>query len=86
MALEKAGINLTIQGEAQYVAGLRNINREMDLMATNTKLAVAQLGQGASPTQKFNTRMRHMSAEIEKASVKTIELRNRNKEIGRAHV
>ena len=79
--LQKAGINLTIQGEAQYIAGLRNINREMDLMATNTKLAVSQLGMGATPTQKFNTQMRHMGAEIEKASVKTIELRNRNKEL-----
>lgn len=81
MALEKAGINLTIQGEAQYIAGLRNINREMDLMALNTKLAVSQLGQGATPTQKFNTQMRHLGAEIEKASTKTMILRNRNKEL-----
>ena len=81
MALEKAGINLTIQGEAQYIAGLRNINREMDLMATNTKLAVAQLGQGASPTQKFNTQMRSLGAEIQKASTQTMVLRNRNKEL-----
>ena len=81
MALEKAGINLTIQGEAQYIAGLRNVNREMDLMATNTKLAVAQLGHGATPTQKFSTQMRHMGAEIEKASTKTMVLRNRNKEL-----
>src|SRR5699024_4135111 len=79
--LQKAGINLTIQGEAQYIAGLRNINREMDLMATNTKLAVAQLGMGATPTQKFNTQMRHMGAEIEKASTQTMILRNRNKEL-----
>lgn len=84
MALEKAGINLTLQGEAQYIAGLRNINREMDLMATNTKLAVAQLGQGASPTQKFNTQMQHLGAEIEKASTKTMILRNRNKELPNA--
>lgn len=81
MALEKAGINLTIQGEAQYIAGLRNVNREMDLMATNTKLAVAQLGMSATPTQKFSTQMRHMGAEIEKASTKTMVLRNRNKEL-----
>ena len=81
MALEKAGINLTLQGEAQYIAGLRNINREMDLMATNTKLAVAQLGQGATPTQKFNTQMRSLGAEIQKASTKTMVLRNRNKEL-----
>ena len=81
MALEKAGINLTIQGEAQYIAGLRNVNREMDLMATNTKLAVAQLGHGATPTQKFSAQMRNMGAEIEKASTKTMVLRNRNKEL-----
>ena len=29
--IQRAGINLTLQGEAEYISGLRSINRETQL-------------------------------------------------------
>ena len=57
MALRKAGISLTLEGQAAYKAGLAEINREQRLMAEQSKLAVAQLGTQASRQQTYSTNM-----------------------------
>ena len=79
--IQRAGINLTLQGEAEYISGLRSINRETQLLANETKLAVAQLGNGASPTKRYTTEMSHLTTQIDQSATATKVLRNRYKEL-----
>lgn len=81
MALRKAGISLTIEGQAAYKAGITDINREMRLLAQESKLAVAQLGTQASRQATYTTQMDNYSKRIEVASGKTKTLASRQKEL-----
>ncbi|EDP68573.1 hypothetical protein CAT7_04884 [Carnobacterium sp. AT7] len=81
MALRKAGISLTLEGQAAYKAGLAEINREQRLMAEQSKLAVAQLGTQASRQQIYSTQMDSYGKQIESASGKVQTLVRRQKEL-----
>lgn len=81
MALRKAGISLTLEGQAAYKAGLSEINREQRLLAQESKLAVAQLGTQASRQQTYTTQMDNYSKRIQVASDKTDVFKNRQKEL-----
>lgn len=81
MALRKAGISLTIEGQAAYKAGITDINREMRLLAQESKLAVAQLGTQASRQATYTTEIDNYSRRIEVATGKTKMLASRQKEL-----
>lgn len=81
MALRKAGISLTLEGQEAYKAGLAEINREQRLMAEKSKLAVAQLGTQASRQQTYSTNMDNYSKRIQSAADKTEMFKNRQKEL-----
>lgn len=81
MALRKAGISLTIEGQAAYKAGLTEINREQRLLSEQSKLAVAQLGTQASRQQTYSTNMDNYSKRIQVAADKTNIFKNRQKEL-----
>lgn len=81
MALRKAGISLTLEGQSAYKAGLAEINREQRLMAEQSKLAVAQLGTQASRQQTYSTSMDNYSKRIQSAADKTEVFKNRQKEL-----
>ena len=81
MALRKAGVSLTIEGQAAYKAGIAEINREQRLLAEQSKLAVAQLGTQASRQATYSTSMSNYAKQIQVASDKTNTLRNRQKEL-----
>lgn len=81
MALRKAGISLTIEGQAAYKAGITDINREMRLLSQESKLAVAQLGTQASRQTTYTTQMNSYAKQMGVASGKTQLLANRQKEL-----
>lgn len=81
MALRKAGISLTIEGQASYKAGITDINREMRLLSQESKLAVAQLGTQASRQTTYATQMSSYAKQMEVASGKTKMLASRQKEL-----
>lgn len=81
MALRKAGISLTLEGQAAYKAGLAEINREQRLLSEQSKLAVAQLGTQASRQQTYSTNMDNYSKRIQSAADKTQKFKNRQKEL-----
>lgn len=83
MALRVAGVRLTVEGQAEYKAGLSEINREQRLLAEQSKLAVAQLGTQASRQATYSTSMSNYARQIEVASQKTNTLKNRQQELPR---
>lgn len=68
--IQKAGIRLTVEGKSQYLADLRAVNNEMKLMAINSKLALAQLGNHASTTDKYKVTMRGLGTQLTQQSSK----------------
>lgn len=68
MALRKVGVIFTAQGHAQYMSELKQVNQEMRMMSTQAKLAVAQLGNNASISDTYSTKMKSLSAQVELAS------------------
>lgn len=81
MVLRKAGIRLALEGQAEYKAGLANINREQRLLAEQSKLAVAQLGTQASRQQTYTTNMNNYSKQLKVAGDQVNVLRNRQNEL-----
>lgn len=73
--IQKAGIRLTVEGKSQYLADLRAINNEMKLMALNSQLALAKLGNHASVTDKYKANIKGLSSqlEIQKSKYKNLE-------------
>lgn len=68
--IQKAGIRLTVEGKSQYLADLRAVNNEMKLMAINSKLALAQLGNHASTTDKYKVTMQGLGTQLTQQSSK----------------
>lgn len=83
MALREAGIRLTLQGQAEYKAGLKGISQEMRTMSTESKLSVAQLGNNATITDTYSTRMKSMGTEIETAGKKAETFRNQQEKLSK---
>lgn len=83
MAIREAGVRLTLQGEAGYRAGIKGISQEMRTLATESKLAIAQLGNNASITDTYSTKMKSMGNEIQMASRQTEVLKNRQSDLPR---
>lgn len=81
MPLREAGVRLTLQGEAEYRAGIKGISQEMRTMATESKLAISQLGNNASITNKYNTQMKSLSSEMKIASTNTSALTERQRRL-----
>lgn len=81
MVLRKAGVRLTLEGQAEYKAGVQAINREMRLMSEQSKLAVAQLGTQASRQATYSTQMNSFSKQVQLASDNTVMLTRRQKEL-----
>lgn len=68
--IQKAGIRLTVEGKSQYLADLRAVNNEMKLMAINSQLALAQLGNHASTTDKYKVTMQGLGTQLKQQSTK----------------
>lgn len=82
MALRKVGVIFTAQGHAQYMSELKQVNQEMRTMSTQAKLAVAQLGNNASTTDTYKTKMKSMGAEIQVSGNRTKMLTDLQKNLG----
>lgn len=85
MALREAGIRLTLQGAAEYRAGLKGISQELKTMATQSKLAMAQLGNNPTLTQRYKTGMKSLNDELRLNSQRTEMVRNRQRELNREY-
>ena len=82
MALKEAGIRLTLQGAAEYRAGLRGISQELRTMGTESKLAVAQLGNNAKITDTYQTQMNNLGKQMDISTQKTSLLGAQQKKLG----
>lgn len=82
MALRKVGVIFTAEGHAQYMADLKQVNQEMRTMSTQSKLAVAQLGNNASITDTYGAKMKSMGAQIDVSSQRTKILTTLQKTLG----
>ncbi len=58
---------------------LKQVNQEMRTMATQAKLAVAQLGNNATITDTYSTKMKSMSSQIDVAQNRTKMLSDQQK-------
>ena len=79
--MRESGIILTLQGEAEYRAGLDSVARATKQMGLETQLAVARLGHNAGITDTYNTRMRGLSKQLDVASDRTRVLQRRQSEL-----
>lgn len=84
MALREAGIRLTLQGAAEYKAGLKGVSQELRTMSTESKLALAQLGNNASITDTYNTRMKSLGNEIKLTTDKTRMFSDRQRDLSKS--
>lgn len=82
MALRKVGVIFTAEGHAQYMNQLKQTNQEMRTLATQSKLAVAQLGNNASITDTYSTKMKSMGALLDVARNRTTMLKDQQKILG----
>lgn len=81
MSLREAGIRLTLGGQAEYRAGLRGISQELRTMSTESKLAVAQLGNNATITDTYRTKMDSLGRQMDVSSQKTQKLEAQQKKL-----
>ncbi|MCW6662943.1 phage tail tape measure protein [Aerococcaceae bacterium NML160702] len=84
MTLKKAGISLTMQGKAAYLAGLKSITQQTKLLEAQTKQAVAELGNNAKIVDKYKVQMNSMSKMQELASKRTESLTNLQEKLPKA--
>lgn len=72
--LRKMGVRLTAEGVNQYKDDLRSAGREARLMSQETKLAMLELGDGASSADKFQTKLKGLEREydVQKNKLKTL--------------
>ena len=85
MALVETGIRLTIQGEAAYRAGIKSINQEMKSLQTQSKLAMAQLGNNAGITDKYRTSQQHLGKELDLVKTKSTSLKNEQEKLSKVY-
>ena len=81
MTLRKAGLSLTLQGKAEYLAGLRSINNAYKVSAERAKAAVIALDKNGSAVQAYRTRMNALNDTHRIASEKASTLAKRQQEI-----
>ncbi|TLQ49277.1 phage tail tape measure protein [Ruoffia tabacinasalis] len=82
MALRKIGVIFSAEGHAQYLGQLKQVNQEMRTLSTQSKLAVAQLGNNASITDTYGARMKSMTAQLDVARSRTTMLVDQQKILG----
>jgi TP901 family phage tail tape measure protein len=78
--LRKMGVRLTAEGVNQYKDDLRSAGREARLMSQETRLAMAELGHGASSTDKLTTRLKGLGNEYKVQENRVKTLNNAQKE------
>jgi len=73
--LRRMGVRLTAEGVNQYKQDLKSAGQEARLMSQETRLAMAELGNGASATNKFETQLKSLGREydVQKNKLKTLE-------------
>ena len=83
--IQKAGIRLTVEGKSQYLADLRAVNNEMKLMAINSQLALAKLGNHASTTDRYRTTIQGLGTQLQQQSSKYKALSGLSKDLTDKH-
>lgn len=78
--LRKMGVRLTAEGVNQYKDDLRSAGREARLMSQETKIAMLELGEGASSADKFQTQLKGLDREYDVQKNKLKTLSNAQKE------
>lgn len=78
--LRKMGVRLTAEGVSQYKDDLRSAGREARQMSQETRLAMAELGSGASSTDKLTTRLKSLGKQYEAEKSRVSLLTNSQKE------
>ncbi|RYC97863.1 phage tail tape measure protein [Facklamia hominis] len=85
MALVETGIRLTVAGEAAYRASIKSISQEMKALSTESKLAMAQLGNNARITDTYKTRQTAFGKELEASKKKTTALRDAQEKLSQTY-
>lgn len=72
--LRRMGVRLTAEGVSQYKQDLRDAGQEARLMSQETRLAMAELGNSASATEKFETQLKSLGNQYDthKNKLKTL--------------
>lgn len=72
--LRKIGVRLTAEGVNQYKDDLRSAGKEARLMSQETKIAMLELGEGASSADKFQTQLKGLERQydVQKNKLKTL--------------
>lgn len=72
--LRKMGVRLTAEGVNQYKEDLRSAGKEARLMSQETKIAMLELGTGASAADRFQTNLKGLSSEydVQRNKLKTL--------------
>lgn len=78
--LRRMGVRLTAEGVNQYKEDLRSAGREARLMSQETRLAMAELGTGASSTERLTTRLKGLGREYNVQEQRVRTLTNSQKE------
>lgn len=78
--LRRMGVRLTAEGVNQYKDDLRSAGREARLMSQETRLAMSELGTGASSTEKLTTRLKGLGREYDVQKNRVSLLTNSQKE------
>lgn len=78
--LRRMGVRLTAEGVNQYKDDLRSAGREARLMSQETRLAMAELGTGASSTERLTTRLKGLGREYDVQKNRVSLLTNSQKE------
>jgi len=78
--LRKMGVRLTAEGVNQYKDDLRSAGREARLMSQETKIAMLELGEGASSADKFQTQLKSLDREYDVQKNKLKSLSSAQKE------
>jgi len=74
------GVRLTAEGVSQYKDDLRSAGREARQMSQETRLAMAELGNGASSTRKLTTRLKGLGEQYKVQKNRVSLLTNSQKE------
>lgn len=78
--LRKLGVRLTAEGVNQYKDDLRSAGSAARLMSQETKIAMLELGEGASSADKFQTQLKSLDREYDVQKNKLKTLSNAQKE------
>lgn len=81
VAMREAGIELILEGEAKYKAGLESIARATKEVDSETRLAMAGLGEAPNATKKYRVEMAGLQRQMGNNADRVRDLTKRQSEL-----